>query len=71
MAALTLSRKLDLDCSSSPPSSGADPSPGRVRYLTTGDPAQLASLLPRLAADPAPVEPIYWRDSQLHPKILP
>ena len=37
-----------------------DPNPGQVRYLTTGDPAQLAGLLPRLIGSPAEVNNLDW-----------
>ncbi|MGB7094121.1 MAG: glutamate racemase [Anaerolineales bacterium] len=37
-----------------------DPNPGQVRYLTTGDPARLAGLLPRLIGSPAEVSNLNW-----------
>ena len=37
-----------------------DPNPGQVRNLTTGDPAQLAGLLPRLIGSPAVVSKLNW-----------
>ena len=37
-----------------------DPNPGQVRNLTTGDPAQLAGLLPRLIGSPAEVNNLDW-----------
>jgi glutamate racemase len=33
---------------------------GRARYLTTGDPARLQALLPRLVGEAADVEKVNW-----------
>jgi glutamate racemase len=38
---------------------------GQVRYLTTGDPARLQALLPRLIGTRAPVRGLQWRAGQL------
>jgi glutamate racemase len=38
---------------------------GEVTYLTTGDPAKLQTLLPRLIAERAPVRGLQWRAGQL------
>lgn len=40
-------------------------SPGRVRYLTSGETAQLQALLPTLVGRPEPVERIQWRQGRL------
>jgi glutamate racemase len=41
---------------------------GTVQYLTTGDPAKLSQLLPRLIADDGPVKQVYWKDGEINDK---
>jgi glutamate racemase len=41
--------------------------PSEVTYLTTGDPAQLEALLPRLIGERAPVRGLKWRAGRLLP----
>ena len=39
--------------------------PGRIRYLTSGDPSSLEVLLPRLIGEQAPVEQVRWDAGKL------
>lgn len=41
---------------------------GAIRYLTTGDPAAIESLLPRFVGDLGRVQQIYWAGSRLEEK---
>jgi glutamate racemase len=38
---------------------------GAVQYLTTGDPAKLRQLLPRLIGDDGSVKQVYWKDGEI------
>lgn len=47
------------------PAQSDSPNPARVRYTTTGDPAQLQALLPLLVGEQAQVQSLRWTGSDL------
>ncbi len=44
---------------------GSESSLGAVQYFTTGDPAKLRQLLPKLIGEESPVEALHWEQGQL------
>lgn len=39
---------------------------GSIRYMTSGDPQRLQTMLPRLISESGQVEPLTWKQGQLH-----